>query len=167
MDERAESAVLGSASVRRVAEALDEAGVATEIVELPGAARTAKAAAEFLGCDAAQIANSLVFRGGTTGTAILVMSSGARRVDLDKLAVVAGEPIEKAGADFVKLHTGFAIGGVAPVGHVGTLRRFVERSLGAYPAIWAASGHPNTVMRLTYAQLLHLTGGVEIDVATA
>jgi prolyl-tRNA editing enzyme YbaK/EbsC (Cys-tRNA(Pro) deacylase) len=165
MEDRAESAVLGSASVRRVAEALEQAGVATEIVELPGAARTAKAAAEFLGCDVAQIANSLVFRGGATGTAILVMSSGARRVDIAKLAAIAGEPIEKASPEFVKLHTGFAIGGVAPVGHVGTLRRFVERSLGAYGEIWAASGHPNTVMRLSYAQLLQLTGGAEIDVA--
>src|SRR3954463_12010386 len=114
------SVILQSANVVRVREALATAGIAADIIELPGAARTAKAAAEFLGCDVAQIANSLVFRGGTSGQAILVMSSGARRGDLGKPATIAGEPIEKAGADFVKEATGFAIGGVAPAGHVGT-----------------------------------------------
>lgn len=161
------SAVLGSASVRRVAGALREAGLATEIVELPGAARTAKAAAEFLRCDVAQIANSLVFRGGASGAAILVMSSGARRVDLAKLAAAVGEPIEKADAEFVKAATGFAIGGVAPTGHTGQCRKFVERSLAAHAEIWAAAGHPNTVFPLTYADLVRLTAGAEIDVALA
>ena len=161
----AESAVLGSAAVERVAGALRAAGVESPIVELPGAARTARLAAEFLGCDVAQIANSLVFRGASTNAAYLVMSSGARRVDTAKLAEVAGEEMAKADADFVRSATGFAIGGVAPVGHTGTIRAFVERSLAAYPEIWAAAGHPNTVFRLTYGELLRLTRGREVDVA--
>lgn len=160
-----DSAVLGSAAVERVARALRAAGVESQIVELPGAARTAKLAAEFLGCDVAQIANSLVFRGAATDAAYLVMSSGARRVDTTKLARVAGEEMAKADAEFVRAATGFAIGGVAPVGHTGTVRAFVERSLAAYPEIWAAAGHPNTVFRLSYRELVLLTGGAEVDVA--
>lgn len=159
------SEVLGSASVARVRKALDEAGLRAEIIELPGAARTAKAAAQFLGCDVGQIANSLVFQGRTSGEALLVMSSGARRVDLDRLAMIAGEPVGKADAEFVRRSTGFAIGGVAPVGHAGPLRTFVEQSLCAYPEIWAAAGHPHTVFRLTYAELLRITGGAAVQAA--
>src|SRR5690349_2560157 len=107
--------VLASPAVVRVAEALRAAGIDSPIVELPGAARTAKLAAEFLGCSVGEIANSLVFRGAETATPILVMSSGARRVDTAKLARIAGEPVAKADADFVRATTGFAIGGVAPV----------------------------------------------------
>ena len=159
------SSILSSPAVMRVANALRAAGVAAEIVELPGAARTAKLAAEFLGCEVAQIANSLVFRGAQTNTAFLVMSSGARRVDTGKLARVAGEPMAKADAEFVRTATGFVIGGVAPVGHTGALRAYVERSLSAFDVIWAAAGHPNTVFRLTYAELVRITGGEEIDAA--
>jgi prolyl-tRNA editing enzyme YbaK/EbsC (Cys-tRNA(Pro) deacylase) len=159
------SAVLTSPAVQRVHAALTAAGLDFEIVELPGAARTAKAAAEFLGCEVAQIANSLVFRGAASNGAILVMSSGARRVDLRKLEQAAGEPIAKADAEFVRAHTGFAIGGVAPVGHTGELRSFVEVSLSRFDEIWAAAGHPNTVFRLGYPDLLRITGGVAVDVA--
>ena len=161
------SSILSSPAVMRVANALRAAGVDAQIVELPGAARTAKLAAEFLGCEVAQIANSLVFRGAQTNTAYLVMSSGARRVDTEKLARIAGEPMAKADAEFVRNATGFAIGGVAPVGHTGVLRAYVERSLSAFEVIWAAAGHPNTVFRLTYPDLVRITGGAQIDAATA
>ena len=144
--------------------ALDDAGLAAEIVELPGAARTAKAAAEFLGCDVGQIANSLVFR-TQSDAALLVMSSGAKRVDLAGLAAVAGEPVGKADADFVRRATGFAIGGVAPVGHAAPLRTLVEQSLSGYGDIWAAAGHPHTVFRLTYGDLLRITRGTAVQVA--
>ena len=157
--------ILQSPSVQRVEIALRAAGLDSAIVELPGAAHTAKLAAQFLGCDVAQIANSLVFRGVPSNTPILVMSSGARRVDTKKLAAVAGEEIGKADAEFVRAATGLAFGGVAPVGHTGKLRTFVERSLAAWPEIWAAAGHPSTVFRLTYAELVRITGGVEVDVA--
>ena len=153
------SAVLSSPSVERVRQALQHAGVAADIVELPGAARTARAAAEFLGCDVAQIANSLVFRAETSGSAVLAMSSGARRVDTRALEKLVGEPVAKADADFVRRHTGFVIGGVAPAGHAVD-KVFVEESLQAYPELWAAAGHPHTVFRLSYAELLHVTRGV-------
>jgi prolyl-tRNA editing enzyme YbaK/EbsC (Cys-tRNA(Pro) deacylase) len=159
--------VLDNASVVRVANALRAAGIDSRIVELPGAAHTAKLAARFLGCELGQIANSLVFRGLATHGAILVMSSGAKRVDMAKLAAVAGEEIGKADADFVRAATGLAIGGVAPVGHTGKLRTFVERSLSHWPDIWAAAGHPSTVFRLTYAELVRITGGEEVAVAEA
>lgn len=146
-------------------DALLRAGLAADIVELPGAARTARAAADFLGCDAAQIANSLVFRAQTSGSAVLVMSSGANRVDTERLSAVVGEPVAKADAAFVRTHTGFAIGGVAPVGHTGEVTKFVDRTLGKHEAIWAAAGHPHTVFRLTYAQLLSITAGAAVDVA--
>jgi len=158
------TAVLTNPSVERVRAALERAGMAADIVELPGAARTAKAAADFLGCQVAQIANSLVFRAQASDTAVLVMSSGACRVDVARLAQVAGEPIAKADADFVRRHTGFAIGGVAPVGH-GLSKVFVEKALAAHDELWAAAGHPHTVFRLSYGELLSITGGREAELA--
>ena len=158
------SAVLTSPSVERVRDALSRAGLKPAIVELPGAARTAKAAAEYLGCEVAQIANSLVFRAETSDSALLVMSSGAKRVDVARLAALVGEPVGKADADFVRDQTGFAIGGVPPVGHA-VRRTFVERSLAAYRELWAAAGHPHTVFRLTYEELVRITGGAEADLA--
>lgn len=157
-------AVLTSSSVERVREALARAGLADTIVELPGAARTARAAADFLGCDVGQIANSLVFRAEARDAAMLVMSSGARRVDVARLAALAGEPVGKADAQFVRRHTGFVIGGVAPVGH-GLKKTYVEKSLAAYRELWAAAGHPHTVFRLTYDELVRITGGAEVDLA--
>jgi prolyl-tRNA editing enzyme YbaK/EbsC (Cys-tRNA(Pro) deacylase) len=159
------SAVLNNPSVARVRAALATAGFAPEIVELPGAATTARAAADFLGCEAAQIANSLVFRAEASDSAVLVMSSGARRVSTGKLSALLGEPIGKANAEFVRRHTGFAIGGVAPVGHTTLPRAFVEKSLAQWQDIWAAAGHPSTVFRLSYADLVRITGGKEADVA--
>jgi prolyl-tRNA editing enzyme YbaK/EbsC (Cys-tRNA(Pro) deacylase) len=158
------SAVLTNPSVERVRAALERAGMAADIVELPGAARTARAAADFLGCRVAQIANSLVFRAEASDTAVLVMSSGACRVDVARLTQLLGEPIAKADADFVRRHTGFAIGGVAPVGH-GLSKVFVEKGLAAHEALWAAAGHPHTVFRLSYRELLSITGGREAELA--
>jgi prolyl-tRNA editing enzyme YbaK/EbsC (Cys-tRNA(Pro) deacylase) len=160
------SHVLSSQSVERVRTALEQAGLHAQIVELPGAARTARAAAEFLGCEVAQIANSLVFRMPASEQPVLVMSSGAKRVDLERLAALLGEPVDKADAEFVRRHTGFAIGGVAPVGHA-LQRVFVEKSLAPYPELWAAAGHPHTVFRLTYAELLRITGARAVDAAAA
>jgi prolyl-tRNA editing enzyme YbaK/EbsC (Cys-tRNA(Pro) deacylase) len=159
------SAVLSSPSVERVRQALASAGLVADIVELPGAARTAQAAADFLGCGVGQIANSLVFRAEATDGAVLVMSSGAKRVDTALLAALLGEPVGKADAEFVRRHTGFAIGGVAPVGHAGSLRAFVETSLAAHRDIWAAAGHPHTVFRLSYDELVRITSGEQADLA--
>lgn len=159
------SAVLTSASVERVRGALVRAGLAPDIIELPGAARTAQAAAEFLGCAVGQIANSLVFRAQSSDSAVLVMSSGAKRVDLARLSAVLEEPAGKADADFVRSRTGFAIGGVAPVGHVDVSKILIEKNLAAHPELWAAAGHPHTVFRLTYDELVRITGGAPVEVA--
>jgi prolyl-tRNA editing enzyme YbaK/EbsC (Cys-tRNA(Pro) deacylase) len=159
------SEVLSNPGVVRVRAALDAAGVASAIVELPGAARTAQAAADFLGCAVAQIANSLVFRAQASDRAVLVMSSGAKRVDTAKLSSVLEEPVGKADADFVRSRTGFAIGGVPPVAHADVKTILVEKSLAAHAELWAAAGHPHTVFRLTYGELVRITGGREVEVA--
>jgi prolyl-tRNA editing enzyme YbaK/EbsC (Cys-tRNA(Pro) deacylase) len=151
-------------AVERVRAALAAAGLAVDIVALPDAARTARAAADAIGCDLAQIANSLVFRGGTSGAALLVMTSGANRVDTARVAALVGEPIGKADAAFVRAATGFAIGGVAPVGHAAPVRTLVDRDLFRHAEIWAAAGHPHTVFRLTPDALLRLTGGAVVEV---
>jgi prolyl-tRNA editing enzyme YbaK/EbsC (Cys-tRNA(Pro) deacylase) len=157
--------VLSNPTVLRVRAALETAGITPAIIELPGAARTAQAAAAFLDCDIGQIANSLVFRTGLSGSAVLVMSSGARRVDTARLAATIGEPVGKADAAFVRERTGFAIGGVAPVGHATRIASYVETSLAAHRDIWAAAGHPHTVFRLSYEELLRITGGLAVEVA--
>jgi len=161
------SAVLSNPSVERVRTALMRAGLQAEIVELPGAARTAQAAADFLGCQVGQIANSLVFRAQASDRAVLVMSSGAKRVDLARLSTVLQEPVSKADADFVRARTGFAIGGVPPVGHADVGHILVEKSLAAHRELWAAAGHPHTVFRLSYDELVRITGGAQADLAAA
>jgi len=157
--------VLSSSSVERVRAALEAAGHHAPIVELADDARTAQAAADFLGCRVSQIANSLVFRRQRSGTALLVMASGAHRVDTEKLAALAGEPVEKARAPFVREHTGFAIGGVAPVGHPSQLTTLIDQTLAQHARIWAAAGHPKTVFELSYDVLLRLTDGTPADLA--
>jgi prolyl-tRNA editing enzyme YbaK/EbsC (Cys-tRNA(Pro) deacylase) len=152
-------------AVDRVRAALGAAGVETTIVTLPDAARTARAAAEAIGCDVAQIANSLVFRGAATGAPLLVVTSGANRVDTARVAALVGEPVGKADAEFVRAATGFVIGGVAPVGHVAPVRTLIDRDLFRHAEIWAAAGHPHTVFRLTPDALVRLTGGTVAEVA--
>jgi prolyl-tRNA editing enzyme YbaK/EbsC (Cys-tRNA(Pro) deacylase) len=106
----------------------------------------------------AQIAKSLVFRAATSGRPVLVVASGANRVDEAAVGELIGEPIGKADAGFVREHTGFAIGGVAPIGHVVTPLTLVDEDLLTFDSIWAAAGTPNAVFRLTPAELLDLTG---------
>ncbi len=154
-------------AVDRVRAALAAAGVAARIVELSAAARTARAAAEQIGCEVAQIANSLVFRCSPSGAPLLVMASGARRVDVVRVGAVVGETIGKADAEFVRASTGFVIGGVAPVGHVAPVRTLVDRTLLGFAEIWAAAGHPHTVFRLTPDELVRITGGAVEDVVEA
>jgi prolyl-tRNA editing enzyme YbaK/EbsC (Cys-tRNA(Pro) deacylase) len=157
--------VLSHPAVLRVRGVLDDAGVVTEVVALDEHARTAKAAAEQLGVDVAQIANSLVFA-MPDGAAVLVMTSGAHRVDLVRVAALLGvETLERADPELVRTATGFAIGGVAPVGHPAPLRTLVDVTLARHAEIWAAAGHPRTVFRTTYDHLLTLTGGQAAEVA--
>jgi prolyl-tRNA editing enzyme YbaK/EbsC (Cys-tRNA(Pro) deacylase) len=160
---------LGHAAVQRVLAALAIHGVHPEVVALPDAARTAAAAASALGITSAEIANSLVFRAHDADgsiTPLLVLTSGAHRVDLAKVADLTGiAHIDRADADFVRNATGFAIGGVAPVGHASPVRTVVDVSLSRHPYVWAAAGHTHTVFRTTYEELLRVTGGHAIEVA--
>jgi len=139
--------------------ALAEGGWSHEIVVLPDSTRTAKEAALAVGCDVAQIVKSLVFRGTESGRPVLVIACGANRVDESAVGTLIGEPIGKADADFVRANTGFAIGGVAPIGHVVAPVTLVDEDLLAFESIWAAGGTPNTVFNLTPDELLAMTGG--------
>jgi len=147
-------------SVVRVREALRAFGGTHELVEFTEPARTAADAARLLGCRVEQIANSLIFRAETSDAAVLVMASGSRRVDVARVAEAVGEPIGKADADFVRTRTGFAIGGVAPLGHTAPPAAvLIDDELFKWPEIWAAGGHPHTVFRLTPDELVRMTGG--------
>ena len=139
--------------------ALGDGGWSHDIVILPDSTRTAKEAAAAVGCDVAQIVKSLVFRTTTTGRPVLVIACGANRVDESVVGALVGEPIGKADADFVRANTGFAIGGVAPIGHAVAPVTLVDEDLLAFETIWAAAGTPNAVFCLTPADLLHMTGG--------
>ena len=147
------------ASVRRVEEALATAGGGHKVIALEQSARTSARAASAVGCQVDQIAKSLVFRGAQSQRAVLVIASGANRVDEGKVAALIAEPVGRADADFVRQRTGFAIGGVAPVAHAEPLTILIDEDLMRWPEIWAAAGHPNTVFKLTPDDLVRLTGG--------
>jgi prolyl-tRNA editing enzyme YbaK/EbsC (Cys-tRNA(Pro) deacylase) len=147
-----------------VQDTLAAAGFSNQVVELPDSTRTAAEAATAVGCTVGQIAKSLVFRTRQTGRAVLVIASGVHRVDEALLEAALGEPVGKADAEFVRESTGFAIGGVAPVGHPG-LPTLLDEALLGYPEIWAAAGHPKAVFRLTPAELVAMTGGRVVRIA--
>jgi prolyl-tRNA editing enzyme YbaK/EbsC (Cys-tRNA(Pro) deacylase) len=136
-----------------------------QVLEFDASTRTAADAAAAIGCEVAQIAKSLIFRGANSGGAVLIIASGVDRVDEKKAALAAGEPIVRADADFVREATGFAIGGVPPVGHKTKPVVLIEESLMQFDEIWAAAGTPNAVFRLTPADLVELTGGRTVPVA--
>jgi prolyl-tRNA editing enzyme YbaK/EbsC (Cys-tRNA(Pro) deacylase) len=146
-------------NVRRVEEALAAAGGGHKVIALEQSARTSAQAASAVGCKVDQIAKSLVFRGADSQRAVLVIASGANRVDEVKVAALIAEPVGRADADFVRQRTGFAIGGVAPVAHAEPLTILIDEDLMRWPEIWAAAGHPNTVFKLTPDDLVRLTGG--------
>jgi len=147
-----------------VRQALTAAGHTLETREFDAGTRTSADAAAAIGCAVAQIAKSLVFRARSSNRAVLVIASGANRVDESKLATALGESIGKADATFVRDKTGFAIGGVAPVGHTEIPITFIDEDLMQYGEIWAAAGTPNSVFRLSPAALVNLTGGKVIAV---
>src|SRR5436190_1527456 len=147
----------------KVAGVLRELGVTGDIRELPEPAPTAAAAAAQLGCEVGAIANSLVF--SADGGPLLVMTSGAHRVNTAKAAALAGAAaVRRAGAGSVRAWTGQPIGGVAPVGHPRPIRTLVDTWLGRHETIWAAAGHPHTVFPTTFAELLRITAGTPADV---
>lgn len=168
------------AAVTRVVAALEALGVQGEVRLLNDAARTAQAAADQLGVDVGQIANSLVFvgvpavsdpaagrhaRDGEPGEPLLVLTSGAHRVDTHKVADLLGlADLQRATPEIVRAATGFAIGGVAPVGHLVPVRTFVDVALSRYDVVWAAAGHPHTVFPTSYEELVRITGAQPVEV---
>jgi Cys-tRNA(Pro) deacylase len=146
-------------SSKKVQDALQAAGFSCRVRELPGSTRTAEDAAKAVGCQVGQIVKSLVFKTKKTKRAVLVEASGANRVNEKKLAELLGEKIRFADVDFVRQKTGFAIGGVPPIGHTEELLTFVDEDLHTYDRIWAAAGTPNSLFGLTPDDLVKMTGG--------
>jgi prolyl-tRNA editing enzyme YbaK/EbsC (Cys-tRNA(Pro) deacylase) len=150
-------------SAMNVADTLRGLGVPGQVTQLPEPVPTAAAAAAQLGCEVGAIANSLVF--SADGTPLLVLTSGAHRVDTARVAALVGAAkVKRADPDFVRAATGQVIGGVAPVGHPQPLRTLVDRWLDSYEVVWAAAGHANAVFPTSFGELLRITAGTPADV---
>jgi prolyl-tRNA editing enzyme YbaK/EbsC (Cys-tRNA(Pro) deacylase) len=149
--------------VQKVAQTLQQAGHAHAPIMLDGAARTAQEAADGLGVQLGQIAKSVIFRRKEDDAAVLVVTSGDRRVDEKKVSALVGK-VGRADADFVKARTGFTIGGVSPVAHLNPSVTLLDQDLWRFEEIWAAAGHPHGVFRLAPEDLRHLTGAPVVDV---
>ncbi|MGE3268457.1 MAG: YbaK/EbsC family protein [Chloroflexota bacterium] len=149
------------ASVRRVVEALRAAGLTSEIRETPASTRTAEEAAAAIGTTVPRIVKSLVFL--ADGTPILALVSGSNRLDTDRLGAALGQSIARADAATVRAATGFAIGGVPPLGHLTALPVLIDRDLLQYDEVWAAAGTPHAVFPIAPGQLVTATGGQVVD----
>ena len=154
-------------SARRVQQAIEAAGFDFRVREFPASTRSAEDAAAAIGCSVAQIVKSLIFRAETSGEPVLVLAGGANRVDEAAVGELLGQPIKRAKPDFVRSATGFAIGGVPPVGHLKEPIALIDRDLMALDEVWAAAGTPNAVFCLSPEQLVSLTGGRVADTKQA
>ncbi len=152
-------------SAQRVQDAVKALGFDFTIVEFAETTRTAEDAAKAIGCTVAQIAKSLVFKGKESGKPILVIASGANRVNEKAVEAALGEPIGRADAEFVRERTSFVIGGVPPVGHAEILTTFIDEDLLKLDEIWAAAGTPNAVFRLKPNDLLSMTTGTVLNIS--
>lgn len=152
-----------SRSAQRVQDFLAGLGGGFEVRELASSTRTAQEAADSIGCALSQIAKSLVFREAGGDRPVLVVASGSNRVDTAKIRDAAGVKLKRADGEFVRRATGFAIGGIPPVGHSESLLTVLDRDLRQYEVIWAAAGTPHAVFRLTPEALERLTGGRWLD----
>ena len=151
-----------SKSLKRVRAALEAAGETPDIRET-ALARTAQDAADALGCGVDQIAKSIIFRGTESSEALLFVTAGGNRVDADKATALAGEPLDKADAALIRAQTGFAIGGVSPVGHLNPIRSFLDPRLMDFEVIWAAAGTPHHVFAIAPQRLPVLTGAEFVE----
>jgi prolyl-tRNA editing enzyme YbaK/EbsC (Cys-tRNA(Pro) deacylase) len=150
-------------SAEHVARVLSDHGVAGQVKELPEPAPTAATAAAQLGCEVGAIANSLLFN--ADGQPLLILTSGAHRVDTAKVAALIGATrVRRADPDFVRSATGQVIGGVAPVGHPQPIRTMIDSWLDKYDVVWAAAGHVHTVFPTSYSELIRITGGEPAEV---
>jgi len=149
-----------SASAQKVQEALAARGFSFNVLELEQSTRTSQEAAAAAGCALGQIVKSIIFRAKETDRVVLVLTSGANRVNEKAVAALLGEPLAKADADFVRARTGFVIGGVAPVGHTEPPVTFIDEDLLQYAEVWAAAGTPNAIFKLAPQDLPALTNGL-------
>lgn len=153
-------------SANKVQLVLDRFGLKFQVIELLKSTRTAKEAANAIGCELGQIAKSLIFQSCNTQTPICFIASGANNIDEKKFNDLLGEGIEKANAVFVAKHTGYAIGGIPPVGHSTPMKTFIDEDLFKYGEIWAAAGTPHAVFKLTPDDLLKITQGAVVSIKT-
>lgn len=152
-----------SKSLARVARALDEAGLGTEILEMPGGTRTAEEAATAAGCALDQIVKSIVFRGAADGHVVLFLTAGGNRVDTAKASGLAGEDLGPADATLIRAETGFAIGGVAPIGHLRPIRAWFDPRLLEFDRVWAAAGTPRHIFAAAPSDILRLSRAETAD----
>ena len=148
-----------SSSAQKIQDQLKSLGYDYTVIEHSESTRTAQEAADRAGCALGQIVKSLIFKGKESGKPILVLTSGANRVDEKRISEYAGEPIRRAEADFVRSVTGFAIGGVPPVGHIQKMETYIDEDFLQYPTIWAAAGTPNAIFELRTDDLQKMTNG--------
>lgn len=152
-----------SKSLVRVTAALETAGAPVRIVEMDESTRTAEDAARAAGCHLDQIAKSIIFRGQDSGHVVLFLTAGGNRVDPARAGAVAGQPLGKADAALIRAETGFAIGGVAPIGHLRPVTAFFDPRLLDFPLVWAAAGTPRHVFAIAPDRLLAITGACKAD----
>jgi prolyl-tRNA editing enzyme YbaK/EbsC (Cys-tRNA(Pro) deacylase) len=153
-----------SASARKVQQALDALEVKCTVVELPDSTRTAKEAAQAVGCEVGQIVKSIVMMSSITHRPVMIIASGSNRINENRIGEMLIEPVVKADADFVRTHTGYAIGGVPPVGLAGEIITFIDEDLLKFTSVWAAAGTPHAVFEFDPRELLRMTGGKIISI---
>ena len=153
-----------SPSAQKVQDALAAAGFAHQIVEFTQTTRSSAEAAAAIGCEVGDIAKSILFRAADSGQPVMVIASGTNRIDERKVASLLGEKLKKADPDFVRGATGYAIGGVPPLGHASKIRIFLDQDLRKRPRIWAAAGTPNAVFPLSFDDLIRMTAGEPGDI---
>ena len=153
-----------SPSAQKIQDLLKSLGYDYTVIEHAESTRTAQEAAERAGCELGQIVKSLIFKGRTTGKPILVLTSGANRVDEKRIGEYAGERVSRADADFVRAVTGFAIGGVPPIGHAQKMETYLDEDFLQFDTVWAAAGTPNAIFELKIGDLHKMTNGKVVGV---
>jgi prolyl-tRNA editing enzyme YbaK/EbsC (Cys-tRNA(Pro) deacylase) len=153
-----------SPSAQKVQDVLADLGCDYHVIEFTESTRTAQEAADRVGCQLGQIVKSMIFKGQASNKGILVLTSGANRVDERKISDYAGEIISRADPDFVRRMTGFAIGGVPPVGHAQPMETYIDEDLLKFAIVWAAAGTPNAVFELLSNDLVKITNGKVVSV---
>jgi Cys-tRNA(Pro) deacylase len=153
-----------SSSAQKIQDLLNSLGYPYTVIEHAESTRTAQEAADRAGCELGQIVKSLIFKGKESNKPILVLTSGANRVDEKRISEYVGEKIGKADADFARAVTGFAIGGVPPFGHIQKVETYIDEDFLQYQTVWAAAGTPNAIFELKTEDLQKLTDGKIVQV---